>query len=200
MRAFVDRLREEAARLGSTGLGRLRRGAQDAGPSFEVARKAAAEAARRVSDAASQARPQIAPARAEPEPQRAPLSFDAGFVLDWYMRLMALVFLVMGVFQWAVLIGVLSWDGRLITAAPLPVQAATVYFAVVDLTAAIGLWLAAPWGGVIWLLATMSRIMLHSAFMSIFGQDNVSVALMVVSILAYLILTFLADRQERAKR
>ena len=35
---------------------------------------------------------------------------------------------------------------------PRPLQATIVFFAAVDLLAAVGLWLAAPWGGVLWLL------------------------------------------------
>ena len=35
-------------------------------------------------------------------------------------------------------------------------QTATVFFAVIDLVAAVGLWLAAPWGAVVWLTAAVS--------------------------------------------
>jgi Family of unknown function (DUF6163) len=40
-----------------------------------------------------------------------------------------------------------------------PLQgAAVIYFAIVDLVAAVGLWLATPWGGVIWLFAALTQI------------------------------------------
>ena len=42
--------------------------------------------------------------------------------------------------------GVWFWD------MPVEWQAATVFFAVLDLVAAIGLWLAVSWGAVMWLL------------------------------------------------
>ena len=38
---------------------------------------------------------------------------------------------------------------------PLALQATIVAFACLDLLAAIGLWLAAPWGGVLWLLCAV---------------------------------------------
>ena len=40
-----------------------------------------------------------------------------------------------------------------------PAMAAAVFFAVVDFVAAIGLWLAAPWGGVIWLVAVGAQLL-----------------------------------------
>ena len=38
----------------------------------------------------------------------------------------------------------------------MPWQTATVFFAVIDLVAAVGLWLAAAWGAVVWLTACVS--------------------------------------------
>ena len=35
-------------------------------------------------------------------------------------------------------------------------QTATVYFAVIELVAAVGLWLATPWGAVVWLTTVVS--------------------------------------------
>jgi Family of unknown function (DUF6163) len=128
------------------------------------------------------------------------LPFRVSLVLVWYMRTLAIVYLAMGIAQWAVIIGLVSWNGATLTEMTLPLQAGTIYFAVVDLVAAIGLWLMAPWGGVVWLLSCMSRVMLHTAFMNTFGQENVMVAIQILSILLYLLLTFLADREERLRQ
>lgn len=128
------------------------------------------------------------------------LPFRVSLVLVWYMRTLAIVYLAMGIAQWAVIIGLVSWNGATLTEMTLPLQTGTVYFAVVDLVAAIGLWLMAPWGGVVWLLSCMSRVMLHTAFMTTFGQENVMVAIQILSILLYLLLTFLADREERLRQ
>ena len=40
----------------------------------------------------------------------------------------------------------------------LPLQATIVFFACFDLLAAVGLWLAAPWGGAIWLLCAVVEV------------------------------------------
>ena len=52
---------------------------------------------------------------------------------------------------------------------PLPWQTATVFFAVIDLVAAVGLWLAAAWGAVVWLTASVSMAAVEVFFPQIYG-------------------------------
>jgi hypothetical protein len=47
-------------------------------------------------------------------------------------------------------------------------QTATIFFAVIDLVAAVGLWLAAAWGAVIWLTSVVSMIALDIFFPTVF--------------------------------
>ena len=44
-----------------------------------------------------------------------------------------------------------------------------VFFAVIDLVAAVGLWLAAAWGGVVWLTAAISMAAIELFFPQVFG-------------------------------
>ena len=48
-------------------------------------------------------------------------------------------------------------------------QAATVYFAVIELVAAVGLWLATPWGAVVWLTTVVSMAVIELMFPGIYG-------------------------------
>jgi hypothetical protein len=75
-------------------------------------------------------------------------------VLIWYMRTLAWVWVAKGLFHWAIILGAFPSLGDFSTMA-LPLQATIVAFACLDLLAAIGLWLAAPWGGAIWLLCAV---------------------------------------------
>jgi hypothetical protein len=43
-----------------------------------------------------------------------------------------------------------------------------IYFAVIDQVAAVGLWLTSVWGGVMWLLAIMSHLILGFFFPVLF--------------------------------
>src|ERR1700712_5134582 len=76
---------------------------------------------------------------------------NAGETLVWFMRTMACVWVAKGLFNWAVLMGLNPRFGDF-TMLPRPLQTTIVFFAGADLLAAIGVWLAAPWGGVLWLL------------------------------------------------
>ena len=66
----------------------------------------------------------------------------------------AWVWVAKGLFHWAIILGALPALGQFTTMA-LPLQATIVAFACLDLLAAIGLWLAAAWGGAIWLLCAV---------------------------------------------
>jgi uncharacterized membrane protein (DUF2068 family) len=76
-------------------------------------------------------------------------------------------------------------------------QATTVFFSVIDLVAAVGLWLVAPWGAVVWLTSTVTMIMIQLFFDQVYGTDLLIVAAGVLAILAYLILSLLAAREHQ---
>ena len=49
-----------------------------------------------------------------------------------------------------------------------------MFFAVIDLVAAVGLWLAAAWGAVIWLTAVASMLAVEIFFPQVFGGGMVT--------------------------
>jgi uncharacterized membrane protein (DUF2068 family) len=76
-----------------------------------------------------------------------------------------------------------------------PLQgAAVIYFAIFDLVAAVGLWLATPWGGVIWLVAALSQI--AAAFMLPGFFSMFSTAANCALIATYLVLTWKAGHPD----
>ncbi len=77
-----------------------------------------------------------------------------GTALIWYMRTLAWVWVSKGLLNWAIILGAFPSLGQFTTMA-LPLQSTIVAFACFDLLAAVGLWLAAPWGGAIWLLCAV---------------------------------------------
>ncbi len=65
-------------------------------------------------------------------------------------------------------------------------------FAIANLVAAVGLWLATPWGGALWLFAASAQI-----FIAIAIRNSISmvwVGIDVALILVYFVLTFNAGR------
>jgi hypothetical protein len=77
-----------------------------------------------------------------------------GTALLWYMRTLAWVWVGKGLFNWAIILGAFPSLGDF-TTMTLPLQATIVSFACFNLLAGVGLWLAAPWGGAIWLLCAV---------------------------------------------
>lgn len=81
-----------------------------------------------------------------------------------FLRVMAGVSLLKGLYHWSRICGVGVSDEDLYVTHAIAWQTATVFFAVIDLVAAVGLWLAAAWGAVIWLTAVASMIAVQLFF------------------------------------
>jgi Family of unknown function (DUF6163) len=111
-----------------------------------------------------------------------------------YLRVMAIASMFKGLYHWAAVCGFIGEEGGF-EARTQAWQATTVFFSVIDLVAAVGLWLVAPWGAVVWLTSTVTMIMIQLFFDQVYGTDVVVVAACLLAILAYLILSLLAARE-----
>jgi hypothetical protein len=120
-----------------------------------------------------------------------------GQLLTLFMRVMALFWLLQGVMQWALM---LTAEQPIFDALPTHVATAIVFFAVLDLIAGVGLWLATPWGGVLWLLIASAQIFMTASAPRFFIGGYWLVAFDIVLIGAYFFLTFEAGRDYEAQR
>lgn len=73
------------------------------------------------------------------------------------LRIVAVGWLAAGIAEWTRIVGVLPVDGGTFLEAARPVQIAIGVFAIVDLLAAIGLWLLASWGTILWAAAILGQ-------------------------------------------
>jgi hypothetical protein len=111
-----------------------------------------------------------------------------------FLRCMAALSLLKGLYHWAIVCGFYTpWDLPFEDVAT-PLQSATVFFGVIDLVAAVGLWLAAPWGAVVWLTSVISMVAVEVLFPQIYGGRIWVVAIDMVLIFAYLWLALMAAR------
>jgi len=76
--------------------------------------------------------------------------------LVFFLRIMAVVSVAKGLYHWAQVTGFVGGEEEAFENQPMAWQTATVYFAVIELVAAVGLWLATPWGAVVWLTTVVS--------------------------------------------
>jgi Family of unknown function (DUF6163) len=90
----------------------------------------------------------------------------AGFYLVVFMRLLAGIWVVQGLLQWS---AILLPPEPLFDNVTALHGAAVVSFAVLDLVAAVGLWLARAWGGAIWLLSAIAQIFVALALPGFFS-------------------------------
>jgi hypothetical protein len=115
--------------------------------------------------------------------------------LVFFLRLMAAVALVKGLYYWAIVCGVGAPSPQGFESYTMPYQSATVFFAVIDLVAAVGLWLAAPWGAVVWLTSVISMAAVEALFPQIYGGSLWVIIVELALLGAYLALALLAARE-----
>lgn len=117
--------------------------------------------------------------------------------LIWYLRAMAVLLIGGGLIHWARIVGIVPWRGFWFWDMPIEWQAATVFFAVLDLVAAIGLWLTVSWGTVMWLTRALTQVVMHTVFSDVFGRRPYEIAFYLTTIAIYLVLLYLSDREQR---
>ncbi|MDD1516768.1 MULTISPECIES: DUF6163 family protein [Bradyrhizobium] len=112
-----------------------------------------------------------------------------------FLRVMALLSILKGLYHWAQVTGFVGGEDEAFENQSMAWQAATVYFAVIELVAAVGLWLATPWGAVVWLTTVVSMAVIELMFPGIYGGSLVVVGVEVFMLAAYLALAWMAARE-----
>jgi hypothetical protein len=111
-----------------------------------------------------------------------------------FLRVMAVLSMAKGLYHWAIVCGIGGPpDG--FEYQPTPWQTATVFFAVIDLVAAVGLWLAAAWGAVVWLTACVSMAAVEVFFPQVYGGRLVVVAIEFLLLFGYMFLAIQSARE-----
>jgi hypothetical protein len=121
------------------------------------------------------------------EPGHSASGKSAGLFLVVFMRFLAGLWVIQGLVQWS---AILLPPEPLFDNVSALRGAAVIFFAIFDLVAAVGLWLATPWGGAIWLLGAIAQILVALGLPGFFSMLWViaDIALIVV----YFILTWRA--------
>jgi hypothetical protein len=105
-----------------------------------------------------------------------------------FLRAMAVVSMLKGLYHWARVCGIGIDDSDLFASQAVAWQVATVFFAVIDLVAAVGLWLAAAWGAVIWLMSVASMLVVEIFFPQVFGAGMLTGVIEGALLVIYLVL------------
>ena len=118
-------------------------------------------------------------------------------VFVWFQRIIAAYCLLFGILYWIRLIGV--YDGPLwrFDLMPLHWQMAAVTLAALFPFAAIGLWMLASWGPVIWVICAVTEIAMYSLFPDLYGHRLLIVVSHLVVALFYTAFRLLMFWQKR---
>ena len=119
-----------------------------------------------------------------------------GHRLFVFLRVMSAISLCKGLYHWAVICGIGAPLPSGFDSYSTPYQVATVFFAVIDLVAAVGLWLAAPWGAVVWLTSVISMAAVELLFPQIYGGNMWVIVVEVLLLGIYLWLALMAAREQ----
>ena len=124
-----------------------------------------------------------------------PTLTETAFV--WFQRLIAGYCLLFGILYWVRLIGV--YDGPLWRFDLMPVywQVAAVTLAVFYPFAAIGLWMLASWGPVIWAICAVTETVMYFVFPDLYGHRLFIVSSHLVVALLYAAFRVLIHWQRR---
>src|ERR1700676_375384 len=114
--------------------------------------------------------------------------------LVFFLRIMAVLSVIKGLYHWAQVTGFIGGEEDAFENQPMAWQTATVYFAVIELVAAVGLWLATPWGAVVWLTTVVSMAVIELMFPAIYGGSLTVVTLEALMLAAYLALAWMGGR------
>ena len=119
------------------------------------------------------------------------------YALDLLLRAAALFCLVLGTAYWVRLLGFFPGAEWRFDLMPLYWQAAAVPLAVLFPFAAVGLWMLASWGPVVWFLCAATEIGMYGFFPEFYGKQPLILILHGAVAMAYAILRTLLYLERR---
>ena len=125
---------------------------------------------------------------AEPESRFSPLLL--------FLRFVACILLAAGLLRAGQILG-MTPDGRTFSDLDPAWRAGATTLALTDLFAAVGLWVGAAWGPVMWAVAVAVEVSMYTVFSDLFGAHPLRVAAHVLLFSVFLVLTFLEWRRMR---
>jgi hypothetical protein len=112
-----------------------------------------------------------------------------------YMRVVALLLLAAGLARACQVLGILTPDALTFENLTAAKRASAVTLLLVDLFAAVGLWVGAAWGPVMWAVALAVEVAMYTLFSHLFGSYPLRVLIHACLFIGFLVLTFVEWRR-----
>lgn len=117
-------------------------------------------------------------------------------MLTWASRILALLWLMKGLAAWGIIFGILGREEDFLSRS-LEFQTFIIYFSVVDIIAAVGLWMVSSWGNVLWLIAVLSYLVLANLAQEVADASPLMMVALLLFLIAYFSLFWMVARNER---
>lgn len=114
-----------------------------------------------------------------------------------FLRANAAVWLATGLAHWGRIVGYMPVANGGFAGQSVDWQSTTVFYGVIDLVVAVGLWIATAWGVAVWLLAIACQVLTHGALAEIFGERPFRLPFYLASLAVYAVMLFMARRQAK---
>lgn len=121
----------------------------------------------------------------------------AELAFSWFLRIIAAYCLLFGVLYWIRLVGIYPGPLWRFDLMPVHWQVAAVSLAVLFPFAAIGLWMLASWGPVIWFICAAAESVMYAGFPHLFGQRTLIVISHLCVALLYIAFRMVLHVQKR---
>ncbi len=116
-------------------------------------------------------------------------SMDWSWLLVAFMRTVACLWILRGLLLWS---DILRFEATPFETESTRVALLIVAFAVADLIAAVGLWIATAWGGVLWIFTAIANIVVTLAVPRFNNGGKLTLVVDIALIAAYFVLTWYA--------
>lgn len=120
-------------------------------------------------------------------------------VMVAFLRVNAAVWLATGLAHWGRIVGYTPVADGGFSGQSVDWQSTTVFYGVIDLVVAVGLWIATAWGVAVWILAIACQVLTHGALAEIFGERPFRLPFYLASLAVYAVIFFMARRQAKRR-
>lgn len=114
-----------------------------------------------------------------------------------YMRVVAMLLLLVGLARACQVLGIVP-EGQTFADLTPAARAGAVTLLLVDLLAAVGLWIGAVWGPVMWAVALAVEVSMYTLFAGTFGSYPLRVLIHASLFIGFLVLSFMEWRRTQS--
>ena len=116
-----------------------------------------------------------------------------------YMRVIAILLLLAGLARACQVLGIFTPEGLGFADLTPAKRSAAVTLLLVDIFAAVGLWIGAVWGPVMWAVALAVEVSMYTLFSELFGSYPLRVAVHSALFIGFLAVSYLEWRRSLAE-